>query len=163
MHAPGVADIFQRQWRTMLKNMKAYSKSKFNSKLLKDECFRRFSKHILMYALRRFSKLFKRWTPYEDRISDLRLATSRPLGERSEPCLAARRPTASDDMKSDEGLLESLIRPQQTFERWTPRTQESPHGLARQSEAKLKQEPQSEANVCRRPTTKMQSQKNLSY
>ena len=23
MHAPGVADIFQRQWRTMLKNMKA--------------------------------------------------------------------------------------------------------------------------------------------
>ena len=37
--------------------------------------------------------------------------------ERSEPCLAARRPTASDDMKSDEGLLESLIRPQQTFER----------------------------------------------
>ena len=31
-----------------------------------------------------------------------------------------------------------------------PRTQESPHGLARQSEAKLKQAPQSEANVCRR-------------
>ena len=46
-----------------------------------------------------------------------RLATSRPLGERGEPCLAAKRPTASDDMKSDEGLLESLIRPQQTFER----------------------------------------------
>ena len=32
------------------------------------------------------------------------------------------------------------IRPQQTFERCTPRTQESPHELARQSEA----------NVCRR-------------
>ena len=39
------------------------------------------------------------------------------------------------------------IRPQQTFERWTPRTQESPHELARQSEAKRKQAPQSEANV----------------
>ena len=26
-----------------------------------------------------------------------RLATSRPLGERSEPCLAAKRPTASDE------------------------------------------------------------------
>ena len=26
MHAPRVADIFQRQWRTMLKNMKAYPK-----------------------------------------------------------------------------------------------------------------------------------------
>ena len=41
-------------------------------------------------------------------------------------------------------------RPQQTFERWTPRTQESPRELARQSEAKRKQAPQSEANVCRR-------------
>ena len=40
-----------------------------------------------------------------------RLAPSRPLGERSEPCLAAKRPTASDDVKSDEELLESLIRP----------------------------------------------------
>ena len=28
----------------------------------------------------------------------LRLATSRPLGERSEPCLAAKRPTASDEV-----------------------------------------------------------------
>ena len=41
-------------------------------------------------------------------------------------------------------------RPQQTFERWTPRTQESPRELARQNEAKRKQAPQSEANVCRR-------------
>ena len=52
----------------------------------------------------------------------LRLATSRPLAERSEPCLAAKRPTASDEveglccfvprhMKSDEGLLESLTAP----------------------------------------------------
>ena len=32
------------------------------------------------------------------------------------------------------------IGPKQTFERWSPRTQESPHELARQSEA----------NVCRR-------------
>ena len=40
-------------------------------------------------------------------------------------------------------------RPQQTFERWTPRTHESPSELARQSEAKRKQAPQSEANVCR--------------
>ena len=37
------------------------------------------------------------------------------------------------------------------------------HELARQSEAKLKQAPQSEANVCRRRRTKMQSQKNLPY
>lgn len=43
----------------------------------------------------------------------VRLATSRPLGERSEPSLAAKQPTASDEVtrghkKSDEGLLESL-------------------------------------------------------
>ena len=62
MHAPVVADIFQRQWRTMLKNMKV----KFNSKLLKDEPFGRFSNHRSMYALRRFSKLFERWTLYEE-------------------------------------------------------------------------------------------------
>ena len=47
-------------------------------------------------------------------------------------------------------LRRQNIRPQQTFERWTPRTQESPRELARQSEAKRKQAPQSEANVCRR-------------
>ena len=41
-------------------------------------------------------------------------------------------------------------RPQQTFERRTPRTHESPRELARQSKAKRKQAPQSEANVCRR-------------
>ena len=46
-------------------------------------------------------------------------------------------------------------RPQQTFER-----HESPSELARQSEAKRKQAPQSEANVCRR---RMQAQKNLPY
>ena len=28
----------------------------------------------------------------------LRLTTSRPLGERSDPCLAAKRPTASDEV-----------------------------------------------------------------
>ena len=41
-------------------------------------------------------------------------------------------------------------RPQKTFERWTPRTHESPSELARQSEAKRKQAPQNEANECRR-------------
>ena len=40
-------------------------------------------------------------------------------------------------------------RPQQTFESWTLRTRESPRELARQSESKRKQAPQSEANVCR--------------
>ena len=41
-------------------------------------------------------------------------------------------------------------------------TQQSAHELARQSKAKLKQAPQSEANVCRR-RTKMQSQKKVPY
>ena len=36
-------------------------------------------------------------------------------------------------------------RPQQTFERWTPRTHEWPSELARQSEAKRKQAPQIKA------------------
>ena len=36
----------------------------------------------------------------------LRLATSRPLGERGEPCLAAKRPTASDEVA--RGRLVSL-------------------------------------------------------
>ena len=48
----------------------------------------------------------------KDKSGD-RLATSRPLGERSEPFLAAKRPTASYEvargrarhMKSDEGLF----------------------------------------------------------
>ena len=40
-------------------------------------------------------------------------------------------------------------RPQQTFERWTPRTHESPRELARQSEVKRKQAPQTDASVCR--------------
>ena len=47
-------------------------------------------------------------------------------------------------------LRRQNIRPQQTFERWTTRTQESPGGLARQSEPKRKPAPQSEANMCRR-------------
>ena len=46
-------------------------------------------------------------------------------------------------------LRRQNIRPQQTFERWTPRTQESPRELARQSKAKRKQVSQSEADVCR--------------
>ena len=47
-------------------------------------------------------------------------------------------------------LRRQNIRPQQTFERWTPRTHETPRELARQSETKRKQAVQSEANVCRR-------------
>ena len=39
-------------------------------------------------------------------------------------------------------LRRQNIRPQQTFEKWTPRTQESPRELARESEAKRKQAPQ---------------------
>ena len=50
-------------------------------------------------------------------------------------------------------------RPQQTFERWTPRTQESPSELARQSEAERKQAPQSEPNACRRRRRRMHSRK----
>ena len=38
--------------------------------------------------------------------SKIRLATSRPLGERSEPFLAAKRPTASDEVA--RGRLVSL-------------------------------------------------------
>ena len=53
-------------------------------------------------------------------------------------------------------------RPQQKIERRTPRTHESPRELARQSEAKRKQAPQSEANVCRR-RRRMQSRKHLPY
>ena len=63
---------------------------------------------------------------------------------------------------------------QQTFKRWTLyedrikdlskrlRTHESPRELVRKSEAKRKQAPQSEANVCRR-RRQMQSRKNLPY
>ena len=63
---------------------------------------------------------------------------------------------------------------QQTFKRWTLyeerikdvskrlRTHESPRELVRQSEAKRKLAPQSEANVCRR-RRQMQSCKNLPY
>ena len=39
---------------------------------------------------------------------------------------------------------------QQSFERWTSRTHETPRELGRQSETKRKQALQSEANVCRR-------------
>ena len=48
-------------------------------------------------------------------------------------------------------------------ERFTKtRTHELPRELARQSEAKRKQVPQKEANVCRR-RRRMQSRKKLSY
>ena len=52
---------------------------------------------------------------------------------------------------------------EQTFARWMPRTHESPRELARQREAKCKQAPQSEGNVCRRRRQRMQSRKNLPY
>ena len=49
------------------------------------------------------------WRTFNDKSSSS-LATSRPLGERSEPCLAEKRPSAGDEvarghMKSDEGLF----------------------------------------------------------
>ena len=44
-----------------------------------------------------------------------------------------------------------------------PRTQELPHELARQSEAKRKQAPQGEANVCRRRRRKCNLKKKLPY
>ena len=56
-------------------------------------------------------------------------------------------------LKDDFTKLWQNIRPQQTFERWTPRTHELTRELAHQSEAKRKQAPQSEANVCRRRRT----------
>ena len=43
------------------------------------------------------------------------------------------------------------------------RTHESPRELVRQSEAKRKQAPQSEANVCRQRRRQMQSRKNFLY
>ena len=58
-------------------------------------------------------------------------------------------------------LRRQNIRPQQTFERWTPRTHETPRELARQSETKRKQALQSEAKVS--TTTKMQSKNNLPH
>ena len=47
-------------------------------------------------------------------------------------------------------LRRQNIRPQQTFERWMPRTHETTRELARQSETKRKQALQRDANVCRR-------------
>ena len=123
MHAPGVEHIFQRQWRTVLKNMKAQSKVKFHSGCFTSQTFAIWTLWKIqqtqidsrpstncwnMYPLRTFSKRLLRWTLYEDRIAG----------------------------------------PQQTFERLTLRTHESPRELARQSEAKRKQAPQSEANLC---------------
>ena len=48
----------------------------------------------------------KKIDAYEGRKGVRRLATSRPLGEQSEPCLAAKRPTASDEVA--RGRLVSL-------------------------------------------------------
>ena len=60
MHTAGVAHIFQKQWRTMLKMwVEGLIQSKINGKLLKDERFGRFSKQCNVYAFWRFSKLLK--------------------------------------------------------------------------------------------------------
>jgi len=75
MYAPGVAHIFQRQWRTMLKNMKAQSKVKFYSGCLTSANFWKMNaledseKHRLIVDLQQtleictlyflFSKLLK--------------------------------------------------------------------------------------------------------
>ena len=48
----------------------------------------------------------KKIDAYEGRKGVRRFATSRPLGEQSEPCLAAKRPTASDEVA--RGRLVSL-------------------------------------------------------
>ena len=48
----------------------------------------------------------KKIDAYEGRKGVRRLATNRPLGEQSEPCLAAKRPTASDEVA--RGRLVSL-------------------------------------------------------
>ena len=48
-------------------------------------------------------------TPFPVILASLiRLATSRPLGERSEPFLAAERPTASDEVDPMKDFFESL-------------------------------------------------------
>ena len=48
----------------------------------------------------------KKIDAYEGRKGVRRFATSRPLGEQSEPCLAAKRPTESDEVA--RGRLVSL-------------------------------------------------------
>ena len=49
------------------------------------------------------------------------------------------------------------------FERWTPRTHESPRELARQSEAKSKQVEQSASKRGKYVSTQIQSQNQLAY
>ena len=88
-----------------------------------------FSQGVLLqetferWTLWKIQQTFKRWTLYEDRVAEL----SKRLKDKRFP-------------KAEY---------QQKFEKWTPRTHESPRELARQSEAKRKQAPQSEAKVCR--------------
>ena len=141
MHAPGVAHIFQikdsdepccKIWR--LDPRWILVRVFYFRKLLKDERFGRFSKHRSIVDLKKtleisalyekkIQQTFKRWTLYEDRVAEL----SKRLKDKRFP-------------KAEY---------QQKFERWTPRTHESPRELPRQNEAKRKQAPQTEANVCR--------------
>ena len=141
MRAPGVAHIFQikdsdepccKIWR--LDPRWILVRVFYFRKLLKDERFGRFSKHRSIVDLKKtleisalyekkIQQTFKRWTLYEDRVAEL-----------SKRFKDKRFPKAEY---------------QQKFERWTPRTHESPRELARQNEAKRKQAPQTEANVCR--------------
>ena len=44
-----------------------------------------------------------------------RLATSRPLGERSEPCLAAKWPTVSDEVARDRPSSRAIWNPTKDF------------------------------------------------
>ena len=140
MHAPGVAHIFQikdsdepccKIWR--LDPRWILVRVFYFRKLLKDERFGRFSKHRSIVDLKKtleisalyekkIQQTFKRWTLYEDRVAEL----SKRLKDKRFP-------------KAEY---------QQKFEKWTPRTHESPRELAHQSEAKRKQAPQTEANVC---------------
>ena len=48
-------------------------------------------------------------SPWQCHSTNPRIATSRPLGERSEPCLATKRPTASDEVwNPTKDFFESL-------------------------------------------------------
>ena len=68
----------------------------------------------------------------------------------------------SANFLKDERFMKN-IRPYKPLKDERRGHKKSPHELASQSEAKLKQERQREANVCRRRRTKMKSQKNLPY
>ena len=61
---------------------------------------------LIPVKLTRLSSLIVPGNCFRDILLEGRLAKSRPFGERSEPCLAAKRPTASDEVA--RGRLVSL-------------------------------------------------------